>query len=49
MLNTLYFDKESILKPVKFKELRTDLDYDVTDDQKKGFIVIWFKLKRTKV
>ena len=36
MLNTLYFDKESILKPVKFKELRTDLDYDVTDDQK-GF------------
>ena len=36
MLNTLYFDKESVLKPVKFKELRTDLDYDVTDDQK-GF------------
>ena len=36
MLNTLYFDKESVLKPVKFKELRTDLDYDVTDNQK-GF------------
>ena len=36
MLNTLYFEKESVLKPVKFKELRTDLDYDVTDDQK-GF------------
>ena len=36
MLNALYFDKESVLKPVKFKELRTDLDYDVTDDQK-GF------------
>ena len=36
MLNTLYFDKESVLKPVKFKELRTDLDYYVTDDQK-GF------------
>ena len=36
MLNTLYFDKESVLKPVKFKKLSTDLDYDVTDDQK-GF------------
>ena len=36
MLNTLYFDKESVLKPMKFKELRTDLDYDVTDNQK-GF------------
>ena len=36
MLNTLYFNKESVLKPVKFKELRTDLDYYVTDDQK-GF------------
>ena len=36
MLNALYFDKESVLKPVKFKELRTDLDYDVTDDPK-GF------------
>ena len=36
MLNTLYFDKESVLKSVKFKELKTDLDYDVTDDQK-GF------------
>ena len=35
-LNTLYFDKESVLKPVKFKKLSTDLDYDVTDDQK-GF------------
>ena len=30
------FDKESVLKPVKFKKLSTDLDYDVTDDQK-GF------------
>ena len=28
--------KESVLKPVKFKELSTDLDYDVTDNQK-GF------------
>ena len=28
MLNTLYFDKESVLKPVKFKKLSTDLDYD---------------------
>lgn len=37
MLNTLYFDKESVLKPVKFKELRTDLDYDVTDDQKEFY------------
>lgn len=36
MLNTLYFDKESVLKPEKFKKLSTDLDYDVTDDQK-GF------------
>ena len=36
MLNALYFDKESVLKPVKFKKLSTDLDYDVTDDQK-GF------------
>ena len=34
MLNTLYFDKESVLKPVKFKELRTDLDYDVTEIKK---------------
>lgn len=36
MLNTLYFDKESVLKPEKFKKLSTDLDYDVTDDQR-GF------------
>ena len=36
MLNALYFDKESVLKPVKFKKLSTDLDYDVTADQK-GF------------
>ena len=36
MLNALYFDKDSVLKPVKFKKLSTDLDYDVTDDQK-GF------------
>ena len=45
MLNTLYFDKESVLKPVKFKELRTDLDYDVTDDQK-GFYRDLVQIKR---
>lgn len=45
MLNTLYFDKESVLKPVKFKELRTDLDYDVTDDQK-GFYRDLIQIKK---
>ena len=36
MLNALYFDKESVLKSVKFKKLDANLDYDVTD-AKKGF------------
>ncbi|QXA17961.1 hypothetical protein I6L85_05620 [Streptococcus gordonii] len=37
MLNALYFDKESVLKPVKFKKLSTDLDYDVTDAKKEFY------------
>lgn len=37
MLNALYFDKESVLKPVKVKKLSTDLDYDVTDAKKEFY------------
>ena len=37
MLNTLYFDKESVLKSVKVKKLSTDLDYDVTDAKKEFY------------
>ena len=37
MLNSLYFDKESVLKSVKVKKLSTDLDYDVTDAKKEFY------------
>ncbi len=37
MLNALYFDKDSVLKLVKFEKLVTDLDYDVTDAKKEFY------------
>ena len=45
MLNALYFDKESVLKSVKFKKLDADLDYDVTD-AKKGFYRYLVQIKK---